>query len=94
MIIAPPHPDEALRQYTLNCLNILDTAADVYLETIVRVAQNAFGVDTVLISLIDRDRQWFKMRLGLMSAKRQGIYFVLQPHHPAGRLAARPRCAQ
>lgn len=30
-----------------------------------RVAQNAFGVDTVLISLIDRDRQWFKTRLGL-----------------------------
>ena len=65
MIIAPPHPDEALRQYTLDCLNLLDTAADQFLETLVRVAQNAFGVETVLISLIDRDRQWFKARLGL-----------------------------
>lgn len=64
MIIAPPHPDEVLRQYTLDCLNILDTAADQYLETLIRVAQNAFGVETVLISLVDRDRQWFKARLG------------------------------
>ena len=65
MTIAPPHPDEVLRQYTLDCFNILDTAADEYLETLVRVAQSAFGVETVLISLIDRERQWFKARLGL-----------------------------
>jgi len=65
MLIAPPHPDEALRQYTLDCLNLLDTAADVHLDTLVRVAQTAFGVETVLLSLIDRDRQWFKARQGL-----------------------------
>lgn len=64
MLIAPAHPEEALRQYTLDCLNLLDTAADVHLDTLVRVAQSAFGVETVLISLIDRDRQWFKARQG------------------------------
>lgn len=69
MIIAPPHPDEALRQYTLDCLNLLDTAADQYLDTLIRVAQNAFGVETVLISLVDRDRQWFMARLGLAASE-------------------------
>lgn len=64
MLTAPLHPDEALRQYTLDCLNLLDTAADVHLDTLVRVAQTAFGVETVLISLIDRDRQWFKAKRG------------------------------
>ena len=64
MLIAPLHPEEALRQYTLDCLNLLDTAADVHLDTLVRVAQSAFGVETVLISLIDRDRQWFKAKQG------------------------------
>lgn len=64
MLSAPLHPDEALRQYTLDCLNLLDTAADVHLDTLVRVAQTAFGVETVLISLIDRDRQWFKAKQG------------------------------
>ncbi len=57
MLTAPLHPDEALRQYTLDSLNLLDTAADVHLDTLVRVAQTAFGVETVLISLIDRDRR-------------------------------------
>ncbi len=65
MLTAPLHPDEALRQYTLDCLNLLDTAADVHLDTLVRVAQTAFGVETVLISLIDRDRQWFKAKRGI-----------------------------
>lgn len=64
MLIAPQHPEEALRQYTLDCLNLIDSAADVHLDTLVRVAQSAFGVETVLISLIDRDRQWFKARQG------------------------------
>ncbi|WP_342030434.1 hypothetical protein [Pseudomonas sp. SST3] len=77
MIIAPLHPDESLRQYTLDCLNILDTAADEYLETLVRVAQSAFGVETVLISLIDRDRQWFKTRLGLAISETPRGYFIL-----------------
>ena len=64
MLIAPLHPEEALRQYTLDCLNLLDTAADVHLDTLVRVAHSAFGLETVLISLIDRDRQWFKAKQG------------------------------
>ncbi|MCQ2029544.1 sensor domain-containing diguanylate cyclase [Stutzerimonas zhaodongensis] len=65
MLVAPMHPEEALRQYTLDCLDLLDTAADAHLDTLVRVAQTMFGVETVLISLIDRDRQWFKARQGL-----------------------------
>lgn len=65
MTVAPLHPEEARRQLTLDCLSLLDTAADEYLNTLVRVARNIFGVDTVLISLVDRDRQFFKARIGL-----------------------------
>ncbi|WP_181299032.1 sensor domain-containing diguanylate cyclase [Pseudomonas sp. Q2-TVG4-2] len=68
----------------LDCLNLLDTAGDVYLDTLVRVAQTAFGVETVLISLIDRDRQWFKARQGIdISETPRDISFcshtILQP---------------
>lgn len=65
MLVAPLHPEEALRQYTLDCLGLLDTAGDAHLDTLVKVAQTIFGVETVLISLIDRDRQWFMARQGV-----------------------------
>lgn len=85
MITAPLHPEEALRQFTLDCLNLLDTAADEYLDTLVGVARKAFGVETVLISLIDRDRQWFKARTGMqLSETSRDIAFcshtILQRH--------------
>lgn len=57
--------DEALRQQILDDHDLLDTPADPYLDTLVRVVRDVFAVKTVLISLIDRDRQWFKARIGL-----------------------------
>ncbi|MBB1520207.1 GGDEF domain-containing protein [Aquipseudomonas guryensis] len=65
MLPAPCPPDEALRQQALDDLDLLDTPAELYLDTLVRLTRELFGVDTVLISLIDRDRQWFKARTGL-----------------------------
>ncbi|MFI8480591.1 diguanylate cyclase [Pseudomonas sp. NPDC078700] len=56
---------EHQRQAALDDQELLDTPADPYLDTIVRVVRDLFGVQTVLVSLIDRDRQWFKSRLGL-----------------------------
>ncbi|PYB69643.1 GGDEF domain-containing protein [Pseudomonas sp. LB-090624] len=65
MPACPIPTDEALRQRTLDEMNVLDTPAEHYLDTLVRLTQEVAHVDTVLISLIDHDRQWFKARVGL-----------------------------
>jgi diguanylate cyclase (GGDEF)-like protein len=60
----PLHPQEEQRQKSLDDLDIVDTPADPYLDSLVRLARDVFKVDRVLISLVDRDRQWFKARAG------------------------------
>ena len=69
MLRAPCPPDEASRQQALDDLELLDTPAELYLDTLVRLTRELFQVETVLISLIDRDRQWFKARVGLSIAQ-------------------------
>ncbi|WP_339525785.1 sensor domain-containing diguanylate cyclase [Pseudomonas sp. EA_35y_Pfl2_R111] len=65
-MLSPETPcDEVLRQQILDDNELLDTPADPYLDTLVRVVREVFAVKTVLISLIDHDRQWFKSRIGL-----------------------------
>ncbi|WAC45448.1 sensor domain-containing diguanylate cyclase [Pseudomonas sp. SL4(2022)] len=65
-MLSPEMPcDEVLRQQILDDNELLDTPADPYLDTLVRVVREVFAVKTVLISLIDHDRQWFKSRIGL-----------------------------
>ncbi|MBU2294608.1 MAG: sensor domain-containing diguanylate cyclase [Gammaproteobacteria bacterium] len=59
-----PH-DEVLRQQILDDSELIDTPADPYLDTLVKVVREVFAVKTVLVSLIDHDRQWFKSRIGL-----------------------------
>lgn len=65
MPACPIPTDEALRQRALDEMNLVDTPAEHYLDTLVRLTQDLAHVDTVLISLIDQDRQWFKARIGL-----------------------------
>lgn len=65
-MLSPEMPcDEVLRQQILDDNELIDTPADPYLDTLVRVVREVFAVKTVLISLIDHDRQWFKSRIGL-----------------------------
>ncbi|AUQ43132.1 diguanylate cyclase domain-containing protein [Yersinia ruckeri] len=62
----PCFPDnEAERQSVLNSLNVLDTKSVEKLDRITRLAAKYFNVSIALISLIDRDRQWFLSRSGL-----------------------------
>jgi diguanylate cyclase (GGDEF)-like protein len=63
------HSDEAQRLLALEDEELLDTPAEPYLDTLVRIAQGVFGVETVLVSLVDRQRQWFKARRGLSAAE-------------------------
>ena len=48
---------------------ILDTPAEPAFDAIAALAGRLFGVRTSLITLVDRDRQWFKARVGFELAQ-------------------------
>ena len=52
------------RQRALDALNIVDTPPEQRFDRVTRLAQQLFGVETVTIAFIDRDRQWFKSKVG------------------------------
>jgi GAF domain-containing protein len=63
---APALPDnEAERLAALYALLILDTPPEQRFDKIVGFAASEFDVPIALISLIDRERQWFKASIGL-----------------------------
>jgi len=59
-----PEHEEA-RLAALNNLGILDTGPEERFDRITRIASEAFDVPIALVSLVDRDRQWFKSCVGL-----------------------------
>jgi diguanylate cyclase (GGDEF)-like protein len=64
---APPaiHPMERERLAVLDRLGLLDTPPEKEFDTIARMARHLFGCKIALVSLLDRDRQWFKANCGL-----------------------------
>ncbi|MCP9834554.1 MULTISPECIES: sensor domain-containing diguanylate cyclase [unclassified Cyanobium] len=67
---AYPIPDnEALRQAALDEHHILDTEPDEDFNRITRLASQMLGVPIALISLVDRQRQWFLSRVGLEASE-------------------------
>lgn len=46
-------------------LQVLDSAPEAEFDALVNVASMICGTPISLISLIDRDRQWFKANVGL-----------------------------
>jgi signal transduction histidine kinase/ActR/RegA family two-component response regulator len=65
MIKAPLHPREVERQSILDKYKILDTLAEEAYDDITRIASAICGTSIAVISLVDKDRQWFKSRVGL-----------------------------
>ncbi|MEQ8604739.1 MAG: ATP-binding protein [Marivibrio sp.] len=61
---APVPENEAERLHTLESLDILDTQPEEAYDRVVRLAAQLFGAPTALLTFIDRDRQWFKARVG------------------------------
>lgn len=61
--------DEPHRTAALDSLNLLDTAPEADFDQIVRIGRSLFGVQMCLVSLVDRNRQWFKARVGLDAAE-------------------------
>lgn len=67
-----PNPaalDETSRQRALDQYRILDTLPQDAYDDIVRVASAVCDTPVALVSLIDRDRQWFKARIGIDDAQ-------------------------
>lgn len=63
---APECPaNEAQRLAALHALALLDTAAEDRFDRLTRLARRLFGVPIALLSLVDRQRQWFKSRQGM-----------------------------
>lgn len=65
MIEAPIPEDDGYRLAALHGLSLLDTPPEAEFDTIVQTGRLLFGVPTCLVTLVDRDRQWFKARTGL-----------------------------
>jgi diguanylate cyclase (GGDEF)-like protein len=65
-MIKPEIPDnEAERLHALRTLRILDTSHEERFDRVTRMAKRMFGVSISLVSLVDKDRQWFKSTQGI-----------------------------
>jgi diguanylate cyclase (GGDEF)-like protein/PAS domain S-box-containing protein len=61
-------PGEAARLAALHALAVLDTPPEPGFDDLTRLAAHICGVPIALVSLVDRDRQWFKSCVGLPGA--------------------------
>jgi hypothetical protein len=57
--------DEERRLASLHDLGILDTPPEERFDRITRLAASVFKVPMAIVSLVDRERQWFKSTYGL-----------------------------
>ena len=65
MIPAPIPENDTDRVESLEKMNLMSTPREGDLDRITRTAQKIFQTEIALISLVDKDRQWFKSRCGL-----------------------------
>ena len=66
MFVSPPLPDnEESRLAELNSYGILDTGPDGRFDRLTRLASKLFNAPIAIVSLVDRERQWFKSAVGL-----------------------------
>jgi two-component system sensor histidine kinase/response regulator len=68
MIAALPS-DEAERLNALHRYDILDTAPELAFDDITLLASQICGTEIAMISLVDRDRQWFKSKVGTTTSE-------------------------
>ena len=65
MLTAPKPPDEAARIASLHQLKVLDTDPEPELDDLTNLVAFICGTPMAVVSLVDRDRQWFKSRHGV-----------------------------
>lgn len=66
---APRLPEEDSRIQTLETLGILDTPSEERFDRITRLVCHILDVPISLVSLLHRERQWFKSRVGIDSCE-------------------------
>lgn len=59
------HHKEEERLLALHAIGLLDTRAEERFDRLTRIASKLFDVPIALVSLVDKDRQWFKSNHGL-----------------------------
>jgi diguanylate cyclase (GGDEF)-like protein len=64
-LAAPIPSNEAQRLKALHAYGVLDSEAEQAFDDIARLAAVCCEVPIALISLVDRERQWFKARIGI-----------------------------
>lgn len=69
MLIAPIPDNESERLAALRRYCVLDTPPEPAFDRFTHIVQHIFQVPTVLVSIVDEDRQWFKSRLGLAASQ-------------------------
>lgn len=62
---SPISGDETMRLQSRHALKVLDVDPDERFDRFKRLACKVFDVPVALVSLIDRERQWFKSRYGI-----------------------------
>jgi predicted PurR-regulated permease PerM len=65
MLPAPTPPNEEERLAELDGLNLLDTDSETDFDQVTARLTRLFNVPMALITLVDKDRQWFKSQAGL-----------------------------
>ena len=65
----PASDQETSRQRELDSFGVLDSFEEQAYDDITRAAAEICGTPIALISLTDRDRQWFKSRVGLQATE-------------------------
>jgi hypothetical protein len=61
----PQSPTEHKRLQLLAQLDLLDTPEEPSFEAIVDTAKQLIGAPICLVSIVDKDRQWFKAKRGM-----------------------------
>lgn len=66
---SPKPSNDTARLEALRQLEILDTPAELAFDNLTRLTADVMGVPIALVSLVDRDRQWFKSAFGLATCE-------------------------
>ncbi|MBU6154156.1 MAG: GAF domain-containing protein [Bdellovibrionales bacterium] len=67
MKVPPPSPTEEARLRELYDYDILETPPEPEFDALTELASVICGTPIALISLVDRNRQWFKSKIGLLA---------------------------
>jgi diguanylate cyclase (GGDEF)-like protein len=65
MLVPGKPANEAARVQALYGLNLLDSAPEERFDRLTRLARRLFNVPIALVTLVDKERQWFKSCVGL-----------------------------